>query len=83
LQERLGGKALENASVAPQLSLSAERPGHSEAVVGTPRRAVEDGGRGDLGQKHLLDRNDPEKTGKPFFVLYNPAARLLSRRRVA
>ena len=36
--------------------------------------AVEDGGRGDLGQGHRLPRPQrPAKTGKPFFVWYNPA----------
>ena len=33
-----------------------------------------DGGRGDFGQViDFLDRNDPKKTNKPFFVWYNPA----------
>ena len=36
--------------------------------------ALEDGRRGDLGQGiDFLDRNDPAKTDKPFFVWYNPA----------
>ena len=36
--------------------------------------AFEDGGRG-ISAKVIdfLDRNDPKKTNKPFFVWYNPA----------
>ena len=37
-------------------------------------RAIEDGGRGDLGQGHRLHRPQRSpQTNKPFFVWYNPA----------